>query len=336
MYNRFFFCALLYALAACRHPQSTSYMKDLGISNDYSLVKNWPQLSPGYSIGPAVGIGIDSSQHVFLFSRAGREWKELMPVPSSFISGKTILEIDSKTGQLLNSWGDHFFVMPHGLTIDAADNIWVTDVELQQVFKFNHEGKLLMTLGEAGVSGNDSIHFNRPTGVVVAADGSFYVSDGYGNSRVVKFSPTGKYLFEWGRKGIDEGAFDIPHAIDLDDKGNIYIADRENHRIQVFDSNGKFIKQMADKSFGHLCSMVFDKKEQRIIAVDDMISLGVSHKGSDIILFDSTGTSFSRFGRSGHYNGPVCWYHDVAVDKEGNIYVVDLLGGAIQKFEKNE
>jgi DNA-binding beta-propeller fold protein YncE len=112
------------------------------------------------------------------------------------------------------------------------------------------------------------------------------------------------------------------------------VADRENHRIQVFDSQGKFIKQLVDKSFGHLCSMVFDKSQQRIVAIDDMISLGVLHTGSDIIVFDSTGNSFSRFGRSGHYTGPVCWYHDVAVDKDGNIYVVDLLGGAIQKFEK--
>jgi peptidylamidoglycolate lyase len=327
---------LFCTLNACYHPQPAINMQDHGLLSDYSLAKDWPQLPRGYAIGPAVGIGIDSRQHVFIFSRAGREWKELMPVPSTFISGKTILEIDSKTGQLLNSWGDHFFVMPHGLTVDAADNIWVTDVELQQVFKFSHEGKLLMTLGEAGVSGNDSMHFNRPTGVAVAADGSFYVSDGYGNSRVVKFSPSGKYLFEWGRKGIDEEAFDIPHAIDLDDKGNVYVADRENHRIQIFDSNGKFIKQLVDKSFGHLCSVVFDKKEQRIVAVDDIISLGVLHKGSDIIVIDSPGTSFSRFGRSGHYNGPVCWYHDVAVDKKGNIYVVDLLGGEIQKFEKKK
>ena len=300
------------------------------------MVNHWPQLSPGYSTGPAVGIGIDSNQHIFIFSRAGREWKELMPVPSTVISGKTVLEIDNKTGRLINSWGDHFFVMPHGLTVDAADNIWVTDVELQQVFKFSHEGTLLMVLGEAGVSGKDANHFDRPTGVAVAADGSFYVSDGYGNSRVVKFSAEGKYLFEWGRKGSSENEFDIPHAIELDDKGNVYVADRENHRIQLFDSNGKFIKQLADKSFGHICSMVFDKKEQRMIAIDDVISLGVQHKGSDIILFDSTSASFSRFGRSGNYTGPVCWYHDVAVDKEGNIYVVDLLGGQIQKFEKKE
>ena len=311
-------------------------MKDLGISYDYTLVKDWPQLAAGYKIGPAVGIGIDSKEHIFIFSRAGREWKELMPVPATFISGKTVLEIDNKTGKLINSWGDHLFIMPHGLTVDAQDNVWVTDVELHQVFKFSHEGRLLMTLGQAGVSGHDSVHFNRPTGVAVAADGSFFVSDGYGNSRVVKFSATGKYLSEWGVKGTIPGAFDIPHAIELDDSGKVYVADRDNHRIQIFNSDGQFLKQVQDESFGHLCSIVFDKKQKRIIAVDDMISIGMLHKGSDIILFDSTASSFSRLGRSGHYNGPVCWYHDVAIDKEGSIYVVDLLGGAIQKFAKNQ
>lgn len=309
-------------------------MNDSGVSYEYTLVKDWPQLPAGYAIGPAVGIGIDSKEHIFIFNRAGREWNELMPVPSTFISGKTILEIDSKTGQLLNSWGDHFFVMPHGLTVDPADNIWVTDVELHQVFKFSHEGKLLMKLGEAGVAGNDAGHFNRPTGIAVAADGSFYVSDGYGNSRIVKFSAQGKYMFQWGEKGNKPGAFNIPHAIELDVEGNVYVADRENRRIQMFDANGQFIKQLTDDGFGNLCSIVFDKKEKRIIAVDDMVSMGMLHKGSDIILFDSSSNSFSRFGRSGHYEGPVCWYHDVAVDKEGSIYVVDLLTAQIQKFAK--
>lgn len=334
MHTRFPFYTLLFILAACNRPQSTIHMKDNGILNTYTLVKDWPMLPAGYAIGPAVGIGIDSNQHIFIFSRAGREWKPLVPVPTTPVSGKTILELDNKTGQVINAWGDRFFLMPHGLTVDVFDNVWVTDVELHQVFKFSHEGKLLMALGKAGISGNDQLHFNRPTGVAVATDGSFYVSDGYGNSRVCKFSAAGKYLFEWGTKGDRAGAFDIPHAIELDDRGNVYVADRENHRVQVFDSNGKFTRQLADKSFGHLCSMVFDKKQKCIIAVDDRLSMGVLHEGSDIIVFDSVFSSFSRFGRSGHYDGPVCWYHDVAVDNKGSIYVVDLLGGAIQKFEK--
>ena len=308
-------------------------MQDNGILQSYQLVKDWPQLPLDYSTGSPVGIGIDSQQHIFIFSRAGAVWAEQMPVPASFIPQKTIIEIDSKTGKLVNSWGDHFFVMPHGLTVDAADNIWVTDVELQQVFKFSHDGHLLMTIGEAGVAGNDAAHFNRPTGVAVAEDGSFYVSDGYGNSRVVKFSASGKYLFEWGSKGNGNAAFDIPHAIDLDNNGNVYVADRENRRIQVFDSNGCFLHVWKHECFGNLCSVVFSKNGMHIIAVDDMPGPAGGHAGSDVIVMDAAGTSFTKFGRSGAYKGPVCWYHDVAIDEQGNIYVLDLLGDSIQKFE---
>src|SRR5450432_4164057 len=319
--QKYFFLLLFISLTACNNQSIKMNLKNNGVSNDYELVKDWLQLPAGYVMGAPTGLGIDSNQHLFIFCRAGREWKELMPVPSSFISGKTILEIDIKTGKLVNSWGDHFFVMPHGLTIDADDNIWVTDVELQQVFKFNN-------------AGNDSLHFDKPTAVAVAKDGSFYVSDGYGNSRVVKFSAEGKYLFEWGTKGTGENEFDIPHAIDIDDSGEVYVADRENRRIQIFNANGKFKKEWADKSFGNLCAVVFDKKEKHLMAVDDLTSLEVMHKGSDVIVFDSTGTSFKIFGRSGNYDGPKCWYHDIAIDNDGNIYVADLLNNLVQKFKK--
>jgi peptidylamidoglycolate lyase len=333
MNSRYILFVLFCLLTACNQ-QPKTMMKDNGVLNTYQLVKSWPQLPLGYAMGTPSGIGIDSSQHIFIFSRAGREWLPAMPVPATFISGKTIFEMDSKTGKLINSWGDHFFVMPHGLAVDANDNIWVTDVELHQVFKFSHAGKLLMTMGVAEKAGNDAAHFNMPTGIAIAKDGSFYVSDGYGNSRVIKFSAEGKYLFEWGKKGSGTNEFDIPHAIELDDNGNVYVADRENRRIQVFDGNGKFLKMLEDKSFGNLCSIVFNKKEKNIIAVDDLTSLEIMHKGSDVIVIDSAGTSFTRFGRSGNYNGPVCWYHDVAVDAAGNIYVADIIGNKVMKFEK--
>ena len=116
-------------------------------------------------------------------------------------------------------------------------------VGLHQIFKFSHEGNLLLKLGVAKTPGNDSLHFDLPTDVAVADDGSFYVSDGYGNSRVVKFSKEGKYLFEWGKKGDKPGEFNTPHMIDLDTYGNVYVADRENNRIQKFDAHGIFLKE---------------------------------------------------------------------------------------------
>ena len=303
--------------------------------HQYELVKNWPQLPVGYTLGNPTGIGIDTNQNIFIFHRADRTWPLLSAMPDSYILEKTILLLDGKTGKIINSWGDSCFIMPHGLNVDSNNNVWVTDVGLHQVFKFSHTGKLLMTLGTPKESGNDSIHFNRPTDVVVANDGSFYISDGYGNSRVIKFSSTGKYLFEWGRKGNKEGEFNIPHGIDLDEKGNVYVADRENNRVQVFDSSGKFLAQWTNKDFRSVCSITFDKTKKSFVAVDDATSwFKLKHNGSDIILFDFKGNLSGRFGRSGSYEGPKTWLHDVAIDKEENIYVGDILGNKIQKIKR--
>lgn len=300
----------------------------------YELVKDWPQLPAGFVLGNPTGIGIDSNQNIFVFHRAYRKWPTDNVMPDSNISSNTILMLDRETGRIIKSWGADLFIMPHGLTVDKWDNIWVTDVALHQVFKFSHDGVLLMKLGEAKVPGTDASHFNLPTDVAVTNDGSFYVSDGYGNSRVVKFSADGKYLLAWGKKGNGVGEFNIPHAISLDEKGNVYVADRENKRIQIFDSSGKFLKQYADNSYGSICSVTFDMQRKELIAVDDDFFFKLKHRGSDVILFDTSGKIQTRFGRSGSYNGYTCWYHDAAVDNEGNIYIGDILGNSIQKFRK--
>jgi peptidylamidoglycolate lyase len=300
----------------------------------YELVKEWPDLPANLKLGNPTGIGIDTNQNIVIFHRAGREWPLLGSMPASSIQNKTILIVDKDNGKLIDSWGNNLFIMPHGLTVDKENNIWVTDVGLHQVFKFSNKGKLLIKLGEARVSGNDSLHFNKPTDIVVANDGSFYVSDGYGNSRIIKFSPIGKYLFEWGKKGSKKEEFDIPHGIDLDDNGNVYVADRENNRVQIFDSSGRFLKQWTDKSFGSIYSISFDKKKSKLFAIDDFTFLKIKHRGSDVFIFDNLGNIQTRFGRSGSYRGLVSWYHDLAIDKDENIYVGDILGNTIQKFKK--
>jgi peptidylamidoglycolate lyase len=300
----------------------------------YKLVKDWLKLPDSIMLGNPTGISIDINQNIVVFHRADRKWSLLGSMPDKPIQSKTILIIDKDNGTLINSWGDNLFIMPHGLKVDDENNIWVTDVGLNQVFKFSHDGKLLMKLGEARVSGNDSLHFNKPTDIAIAKDGSFYVSDGYGNSRIIKFSATGKYLFDWGTKGDKEGEFNIPHGISLDSKGNVYVADRENNRIQVFNPNGKFIKQFTDNTFGAICAVAFDKTQSKLFAVDDFTFLKIKHRGSDVFIFDPTGKVQTRFGRSGSYQGNTSWYHDLTVDKDGNIYIGDILGNTIQKFRK--
>ena len=300
----------------------------------YKLVKNWLDLPKDLKLGSPTGISIDTNQNIIVFHRADREWSLLGSLPDKPIQNKTILIINNDNGKLINSWGDNLFIMPHGLKVDNENNIWVTDVGLHQVFKFTHNGKLLMKLGVAKISGNDSLHFNKPADIAIANDGSFYVCDGYGNSRVVKFSAAGKYLFEWGKKGDKESEFNIPHGISLDNNGNVYVADRENNRIQVFNPNGKFIKQFADNSFGTICAVAFDKSKSKLFAVDDFTFLKIKHRGSDAFIFDAIGKVLTRFGRSGSYEGNTSWYHDLTIDKDENIYVGDILGNTVQKFRK--
>lgn len=300
----------------------------------YELAKDWPNLPKDLKLGNPTGISIDTAQNIVVFQRADRVWPFFGSMPDTPIKSKTVLIIDKNTGKLIGSWGDNLFIMPHGLTVDGENNVWVTDVGLHQIFKFSHDGTLLLKLGEAKIAGSDSLHFNKPTDVAIANDGSFYVSDGYGNSRVVKFSATGKYLAEWGKKGDKEGEFNLPHAISLDSKGNVYVADRENNRIQVFDPNGRFVRQFTDNTFGAICAVAFNETGAKLFAVDDFTFLKIKHRGSDVFVFDTTRNVQTRFGRSGSYQGHLSWYHDLAVDKDENIYTGDILGNTIQKFKK--
>lgn len=333
--KRIIYCLVLAAiiLVIAWYLQPVKQGKGSDTITRYELVKDWPRFPTGFHLGNPSGIGIDNQQNLVVFHRAGRTWP-LFGMPEDPITEKTLLIIDRNNGTIIDSWGEGLFIMPHGLTVDRSNNIWVTDVALHQVFKFSHSGELLMDLGSASVPGNDSTHFNRPTDIAVAADGSFYVSDGYRNSRVVKFDAAGKYLMEWGTHGSDAGQFDIPHGIDLDATGNVYVADRENNRVQVFTADGKFLRTFSDDSFGNMCSVVFDKSNATLIAVDDHSFLKLRHRGSDMYVFDSTGNVRSRFGRSGDNDFPIGWYHDVTVDSEGNIFVGDILNNRVLKFRK--
>ena len=275
-------------------------------------------------------MGIDSKHNILVFHRASRVWQE--PMPETKIQENTILTLDKQTGEILKSWGTDFFIMPHGLEVDKENNIWVTDVALHQIFKFSPDGNLLLTLGEPKVPGNDSEHFNLPTDVAVTDDGSFYVSDGYGNSRIAKFSKDGEFLFDWGTFGNKQGEFNIPHGIDLDKNGNVYVADRENNRIQKFDAEGKFIAVWQNKITEQLYSVAIDHKNDYLFGIDYMTVNDTIVKGSDIFRFDLNTNLQMQFGRTGFYEGPISRYHDILIDDEGSIYVADILGNKVQKF----
>ena len=315
----------------CNNSKNTNEKIVAKDQSKYAVVKDWPQLPNGFSLSAVTGIGVDTDQNVFIFQRTGRKWEDHFP--DSLISSNTIFLLDGKTGKILKSWGANLFIMPHGLSVDKENNIWVTDVGLSQVFKFDHDGKLLLKLGVAKIPGDDPIHFNEPTDVAVSNDGSFYVSDGYGNSRIIKFSKEGKYILQWGKKGNESGELNIPHAIGVDSYGNVYVADRENNRIQKFDPNGNFLTQWKNTAAIQLFSLSIDKANH-VIAADNLYINDSLRMGDDIIELDSALNLVKRFGREDKSISPDDLYHDIAVDKEGNIYVADDASNRIRKFQK--
>ncbi|KGL61729.1 peptidyl-alpha-hydroxyglycine alpha-amidating lyase family protein [Polaribacter sp. Hel1_85] len=328
----YFFAALL--LLGCRKSEKKIVEKESINTDSYVLVEKWPKLSENHVLGLPSGLGIDSNNNILVLHRTGRIWGDTFPEKK--IQENTILTLDKETGEVLKSWGADLFIMPHGLEIDKENNIWVTDVGLQQVFKFSSEGKLLLTLGEARIQGDDSSHFNLPTDIAVSDDGSFYVSDGYYNRRVVKFSKDGAYLFEWGKHGNKRGEFIVPHGIDLDNLGNVYVADRENNRIQKFDTEGNFIADWNNSETGMLLSVAIDNKNEYLFAIDLMIENDTVPKGSDIFRFDLNTNLQMQFGRTGFYDKPTSMYHDIIIDDEGNIYVADGSDNTIKKFQLNK
>jgi len=299
----------------------------------YRLVPNWPQLPNGLVLGQVAGVDVASNGNVFVFHRAERIWNG-EEIELKFIASPTVLVLDSATGEVIEQWGAEMFVMPHGLTIDHEDHLWLTDVGLHQVFKFDVKGHLLMTLGERGVAADDANHFNMPTDVAIAPDGSFYVSDGYVNSRVTKFSSDGQFITSWGTKGMDSSQFDVPHSITLDSQGLVYVADRGNARIQIFGEMGQFIKEWKDSSLGRPWAVRIDESGE-IYVVDGGDQNEFWPDRARILKLDSQGNMLASFGSYGRGPGQFIWPHTIAMGPDGALYVGEVATGMrIQKFTK--
>jgi DNA-binding beta-propeller fold protein YncE len=296
----------------------------------YRVVHGWPVLPEGRMLGGVAGVGVDSRGNVFVFHRGSRTWSAdaLATTP---IAEPTVAVFDGKSGVLLQEWGAGLFAMPHGLTVDAEDNVWLTDVALQQVFKFSHDGRPLLTLGERGVAGKDHSHFDLPTGVAVTRGGTFYVSDGYKNTRVVKFARDGTFLSEWGTPGSGPGQFDLPHAIALDASGRLYVADRSNARVEIFDAAGKYIGEWKGQALGRPYGIAIAGDGTAFVA-DGGDQPESPPDRSAVAVVRPDGSVVERFGRFGNYDGQFAIAHDIAVARDGSVYVGDVLGQRVQKF----
>jgi peptidylamidoglycolate lyase len=288
----------------------------------YEEVKDWPKLPPGVEMGEAAGVAVDNSDHVFVFHRPGRGFD---PAATAALTEAPVLEIDGETGRLIRSWGANTFLVPHGITIDGANNVFLTDVGLHQVFKFSHDGTLIKALGEPRVGKWDATHFNQPTDVAIRPDGSFYVSDGYVNSRVALFDANGTWVREWGKKGAGEGEFSNPHGLSLlPGSPDVLVADRENSRLQLFDGAGVFKRHWQGVAGAPTTGRVFSVAA----AADGALYVGIRRADYDtahtgVLKLDRDWKIVTEIG-FGQPNDPVFnAVHDLAVARDGSIYVAE-------------
>jgi DNA-binding beta-propeller fold protein YncE len=195
----------------------------------YEVDALWPRRPLRHPWGEVSGVAVD---------RWGRIW--------SLDRGDVPVQVFDREGQLLQAWGQGRFRRPHQIELDRQGNVWVVDAGAHVVSKFTAEGKPLLTLGTPGTPGDDNRHFNQPTDLAITPQGHLFVSDGYGNNRVVHFDADGRYVHSWGYLGSGPGQFSLPHAIAIDSRGQLYVADRNNARVQVFDQRGAFLAQWCN------------------------------------------------------------------------------------------
>lgn len=302
-------------------------MTDGGIAStisgrpEYVHDTNWPEVATAATLGQPVGVAV-VGREVVVFHRGLGE-------PSPYRSDDVVVFLDAATGQRLRSWGGNFFIQPHGLHVDTDGNIWTTDIVRHQVFKFDPTGKLLLTLGEEGTPGGDRTHFNQPTDVAVGPAGNIYVTDGYGNRRIVKFDPAGNYLGEWGREGSGPGELINPHAIIVTPTAHLLVADRENNRLQEFDLEGNFVAEFSFAAPVYASAIPNDGGP--IHATDYLIEPGDSIRGSAIYRGRGT-TRQVLVSRDDSPEAEPCRYHDLAVDDDGALYLPDLTNRVVHKY----
>ena len=264
-------------------------------SENYELDENWAELPDGVEFGAVSWVAIDARGYVHAFRRDG-----------------PILNFDDH-GKFLRSWGEGIAKWTHGLRVDHEGNIWATDGQGHQVKKFDPDGRLLMTLGKYDVAGDGPDTFNRPTDVAVAPNGDFYVSDGYGNSRVAQFSKDGTFIRSWGTRGDGPGQFNLPHSVALDPDGRVLVADRQNDRVQVFDARGNFLEQWTDLGRPYGLAIW----EGKVFIADGVLNR--------VAITDLNGKLIDIIEGAERAHG-------IEVDPMGNVYVASNRGSSLKKF----
>jgi DNA-binding beta-propeller fold protein YncE len=302
---------------------STGDCRDFG----YQADDRWAKLPPGWGWQEVAGVAADSQDRVYVFSR-----------------GEHPVMVFAPDGALLGSWGEGLFARPHGITIGPDDAVWCTDDCDHTVRKFTSGGTLLLTLGESGRASDTGATsmdyrtiiragppFHYPTNLAVAPGGELYVSDGYGNARVHKFSPEGRLLLSWGAPGAGPGQFHLPHGIAVDRDGTVYVADRENSRVQLFTPEGEYLAEWTDVA----------RPCQVFVATDNVYvaelgfragmwpgtAAGADAPGGRVSVFDRQGGLLARWGGGRNPCAPGDFFapHGICVDPRGDVYVGEVV-----------
>ena len=300
-------------------------MVELGTAEyTYEVAEGWGKLPDGWSFKEAAAVGVDSKDNVYVFNR-----------------GEHPVIIFDREGNFLSSWGEGVFPRAHGVTMGPDDTIFLTDDGDHTMRHCTLDGKVLMTLGISGkpapfMSGDP---FNRCTHLAIdPSNGDFFISDGYGNARVHKYSPDGKLLLSWGESGTGPGQFNIAHNIATDKDGWVYVADRENQRMQVFDRNGKFETQWINMA--KPCGLFIDQSSELVYVGELGVAIGPNSQayglGPRVSIMDTKGNTLARLGdgpegiNPGQFTAP----HGVCVDSHGDIYVGEVAWTHSRRYAK--
>ena len=305
-------------------------------ANPYRTVEGWAKMPDGRTWGATSAVDVaPDGRSIWVGERCGANTCAGSSLPA-------ILQFD-EAGRLQKSFGAGMFVFPHGIHVDRGGNVWLTDARGRdgkghQVFKLSPEGKVLLVLGKAGVTGEGPDVFNQPSDVVVAASGDVFVADGHDedtNARIVKFSKDGKFIKTWGKRGTAPGEFDTPHGLAFDSRGRLFVADRGNNRIQIFDQDGKFLAEW--KQFSRPSGVYVDKKDVLYVADSESnsktnpgwkrgIRIGRARDGKVIAFIPDPEPDPEKVVTSGS--------EGVAADARGNIYGAEVGPRALKRYEK--
>jgi streptogramin lyase len=326
-------------VAAIAMPQPRAYAQSNDLPNPYRAVENWAKLPDGRKWGQTISVDIDrDGKSIWVFERCGGTTCDGSPVAP-------LLKIDP-SGNVVKSFGAGMFIFPHGLHVDRAGNVWVTDARGKggkghQVFKFSPDGKLLMTLGKAGVTGDGPDTFNSPSDILIAPNGDVFVADGHGgdtNARIVKFSKDGTFIKAWGKKGAGPGEFNVPHRLAMDSSGRLFVADRANSRIQIFDQDGKFLTEW--KQFGRPSGVFIDNNDTIYVADSESnntqnpgfkrgLRIGSAKDGKVTALIPDPEPA-----KEGSGPGTGSAAEGVAADAEGNVYGAEVDARKLVRYVK--